>query len=85
MTLFVFEYIISMIVVKVKVDLFACVFNGLYSVRVAFFAESRGSAVKFRRNSHYGKSPIAYPPKKQRKFFLGSGEKSVTAKKSNLL
>ena len=30
---------------------------------VKFFTESRGSAVKIRRNSHYGKSPIAYPLK----------------------
>lgn len=31
-------------------------------MRVAkWFAESRGSTVKTRRNSHYGESPIAYP------------------------
>jgi len=29
--------------------------------------------VEIRRNSHYGKSPIAYPLK-CRYFFLGSGE-----------
>ena len=35
--------------------------------------KSRGSAVEFRHNSHYGKSPIAYPPK--RYFSWAVGEK----------
>ncbi len=34
---------------------------------MSFLRESRGSAVQFRRNSHYGKSPIAYPSNYERK------------------
>ncbi len=47
-------------------------------MRVArFLAESRGSTVKIRRNSHYGQSPIAYPLNSPL-LFLGQWRRLVT-------